>query len=60
MQIYNIHESIFVMKSIGTRFLRNVFEAVVLKTCSMCLSGLKPSAAPRGFKPDKTLPVFFF
>ena len=28
MQISNIHESIFVMKSIGTRFFRNVFEAV--------------------------------
>ena len=28
MQISNIHESIIVMKSIDTRFIRNVFEAV--------------------------------
>ena len=28
MQISNIHESIIVMKSIDTRFFRNVFEAV--------------------------------
>ena len=40
MQISNILESIFVMKSIGTRFLRNVFEAVQ-KTRSMCFIGSK-------------------
>ena len=35
MQIYNIHESIIVMKSIATRFFRNVVEAVQ-KTRSTC------------------------
>ena len=35
MQIYNIHESIIVMKSIDTRFFGNVFEAVQ-KTHSTC------------------------
>ena len=35
MQIYNIHESIIVMKSIDTRFFRNVVEAVQ-KTRSTC------------------------
>ena len=40
MQIYNIHESIIVMKSIDTRFLKNVFEAVQ-KTRSTCFIGSK-------------------
>ena len=40
MQIPNIYESIIVMKSIGTRFFRNVFEAVQ-KTRSTCSIGSK-------------------
>ena len=39
-QISNIHESIIVMKSIDTRFLRNVFEAVQ-NTRSTCFIGSK-------------------
>ena len=40
MQISNIHESIIVMKSIDTRFFRNIFEAVQ-KTRSTCFIGSK-------------------
>ena len=40
MQISNIHESIIVVKSIDTRFFRNVFEAVQ-KTRSTCFIGSK-------------------
>ena len=40
MQISNIHESIIVMKSIDTRFFRNVFEADQ-KTRSKCFIGSK-------------------
>ena len=40
MQISNIHESIIVMKSIATRFFRNVFEAVQ-KSRSTCFIGSK-------------------
>ena len=40
MQISNIHESIIVMKSIDTRFFRNVFEPVQ-KTRSTCFIGSK-------------------
>ena len=58
MQISNIHESIIVMKSINTRFFRNVFEAVQ-NTRSIILSGLNHSAVPCGFKPDKTLLLVF-
>ena len=46
MQISNILESIFVMKSIGTRFLRNVFEAVQ-KTRSMCFTESKTTRRSR-------------
>ena len=38
MQISNIYESIIVMRSIDTRFFRNVFEAVQ-KTRSTCFIG---------------------
>ena len=46
----NIHGSIIVMKSIDTRFFRNVFEAVD-NTRSTCFIGSKTTteAAPRGF-----------
>ena len=40
MQISNIHESIIAMKSIDTRFFRNVFEAVQ-DTRSTCFIGSK-------------------
>ena len=48
MQISNIHESIIVMKSIDTRFIRNVFEAV------QKIRMLNYPAAPRGFNYYKT------
>jgi len=47
MQISNILESTFVMKSIGTRFLTNVLKP--FKKLAACASS--------GPKPDKTLPV---
>ena len=40
MQISNIHECMIVMKSIDTRFFRNIFEAVQ-KTRSTCFIGSK-------------------
>ena len=43
MQISNIHESIINMKSIATRFFRNVFEAVQ-NTRSTCFIGSKTTA----------------
>ena len=53
MQMYNIHEGIIVMKCIDTRFFRNVF---VLHEFYLVKSH---SAAPPGFKPDKTLLLVF-
>ena len=41
MQISNIHESMIVMKSIDTRFFKNVLEAVQ-NLAARVLSGLKP------------------
>ena len=46
------------MDSIDTRFSRNVFEDVQ-KTRSTCFKTLNHSAAPRGFKPDKTFLLVF-
>ena len=40
MQTSNIHESIIVMKSIDTRFFRNVFEALQ-RTRRACFIGSK-------------------
>ena len=57
MQIPNIYESIIVMKSIGTRFFRNVFEAVQKKKKkrSTCFIGSKTTR----LRPDKTLLLVF-
>ena len=41
MQISNIHESIIVMKSIDTRFFKNVLNPFK-KLAARVLSGLKP------------------
>ena len=46
MQISNIHESMIVMKSIDTRFFRNVFEAVQ-NTRSTCFIGSKTTRRSR-------------
>ena len=45
MPISNIHESTIVMKSIDTRFFRNVFEAVQ-KTLNTCFIGSKTTRLP--------------
>lgn len=59
MQISNIHESIIFMKSIDTRFFRNVFEAVPKNSQHVFYRVYNHSATPRGFKPDKTLLLVF-
>ena len=59
MQISNIYESISVMKSIDTRFFRNVFEGRSKNSQHVFYRVLNHSAAPHGFKPDKTLLLVF-
>ena len=59
MQISKIHESIIGMKSIDTRFFKNVF-AAVQKTRSTCFIGSKTTRLRFVvLNPDKTLLLVF-